>query len=93
MLYYHRIDVSDVIKNNSSKECIICLRWFFHHGLEFQNPIYNGWHNLMMLCLNFSDTAIVTVKGVDYRCIIYNISKYESIHLSENSVLEDRGYI
>ena len=45
-----------------------------------------------MLCLNISDIAIITVKNVDYRCIIYNISKSEAINLLENSVLKDRGY-
>ena len=46
-----------------------------------------------MLCLNISDIAIITVKNVDYRCIIHNISKSEAVNLLENSVLEDCGYI
>ena len=45
-----------------------------------------------MLCLNISDIAIITVKNVDYCCIMYNISKSEVINLLENSVLEDRDY-
>ena len=40
-----------------------------------------------------NDIAIVTVKDVDYRCIIHNISKSEAINLLQNPVLEDRGYI
>ena len=60
---------------------------FFNHG------ICNGCHDLKMLYLNVSDIAIVSVKGVDYRCIIHDISKCEAIHLLKNSVLEDRGYI
>ena len=46
-----------------------------------------------MLCLNISDIAVVIVKGIDYFCIIHDISKSEAIHLLENSVLDDRGYI
>ena len=46
-----------------------------------------------MLCLKISDTANVTVKGVDYCYIIHDIRKSETIHLLENSVLEDRSYI
>ena len=46
-----------------------------------------------MLCLNISDVAIIVVKGVDYCCIIHKISKSGAIHLLENSVLEDCGYI
>ena len=46
-----------------------------------------------MLSVNISDITIITVKNVDYRGIIHNISKSEAINLLENSVLEDRGYI
>ena len=46
-----------------------------------------------MLCLNISDTAIITVKNFDYLCIMYNINKSEAISLLENSVLEDRDYL
>ena len=45
----------------------------------------------MMLCLNLSDIAIITVQGVDYCRIIYGISKSDTIHLLENSVLDDSG--
>ena len=55
--------------------------------------LHNGCHNLTMLSVNISDIAIITVKNVDYRCIIHNISKSEAINLLKNSVLEDRGYI
>ena len=62
-------------------------------GIEFQDYVYNGCHDLTMLSVNMSDIAIITIKNVDYRCIIQNISKFESIDLLKNSVLEDRGYI
>ena len=35
----------------------------------------------------------MTIKTVDYRCIIHNISKSEAINLLENSVLENVEYI
>ena len=95
MLYCDRIDISkatDLAKSNRSKECMISQYWFFNHGFKFQDSIYNGCHDLMMLCLNISDIAIITVKIVDYRCIVCNISKSEVINLLKNSVLEDCGY-
>ena len=63
-------------------------------GLEFE-ILYgcNGCHDSMMLCLNRSDIAIITVKDVDYRCIVHPIRKYEATHLLENSVLHNRGNI
>ena len=46
-----------------------------------------------MLGVNISDIAIITVKDVDYHCIIHNINKSEVINLLENYVLENCGYI
>ena len=44
-----------------------------------------------MFCLNLSDLTIITVKGVDYRCIIHEISKSEATNLLKHSVIEDSG--
>ena len=96
ILYYDRIDISegiDLAKINNSKERKICHYWLFNHGFEFQDSICNGCHDLTMLSVNISNVAAITVKNVDYRCIIYNIIKSEAINLLKNSVLEDRGYI
>ena len=46
-----------------------------------------------MLSVNISNIAIITIKNVDYCCIIHNISKSEANNLLESSVLEDRGYV
>ena len=46
-----------------------------------------------MLCGNLSDTTIITVKGIDYRCIIHDINKFEVTDLLENSAFDCRGYI
>ena len=96
MLHYHRIDLSegiDISKSNNSKECIVCDYWFFNNGFEFQNSVCNGYHDLRMLRLNLGDIAIITVKGIDYRCIISDITKSEATELLENSVLGYLGYI
>ena len=96
MLYYDRIDISEVIdlaKSNKSKECMICHYWFFNHGFEFQDYACNDCHGLTMLWLNISDITIITVKNVDYRCIVHNISKSKVIDLLKNFGLENRGYI
>ena len=94
MLYYDRIDISqgiDLVKSNNSKECMIC-HCFLNHGFEFQDSVCNGCHDLAMLSVNISAIAIITIKNVDYRCIIHN-SKSEEINLLKNSMLENRGYI
>ena len=48
---------------------------------------------MAILSVNRSNIAITTVKIVDYRCIMHNISKSEAINLLKNSVLEDRRFI
>ena len=48
--------------------------------------VCSGFHDLRMFCLNISDTVIITVKSVDYCCIIYEIRKSEGTHLLENFV-------
>ena len=72
---------------------MICHYWFFNHGFKFQDSVCNGFHDSRMLSANISNIAIITVKNVDYLCIIHNISQSEAINLLKNSVLEDRGYI
>ena len=70
---------------------MICHYWFFNDGFKFQDCVCNGCHDLTMLSVNISDIAIITVKNVDYHCIIYNISKSEGINSLKNYVLENRG--
>ena len=94
MLYYDRIDISegtDHTESNRSKECMIFRYWFFNHEFKSQDFVWNGFHDLTILCINISNIAITTVNNVDYRCTIHN-SKSEAINLLENSVLEDYEY-
>ena len=83
MLHYDRTDISeriDLAKSNRSKGYMICHYWFFNHGFKFQNSVCNGCHDLTMLRLNISDTTIITVKIVDYHCIIHNITTSGAIN-------------
>ena len=100
MFYYNRIHLSEgiyIAKSNNSKNCMACCDSFFNHGCKFQdsvcNAVCNGCLDLTMLCLNLTDIAIITFRNVEYRCIIYNITKSDVINLLENSVFNDRGYI
>ena len=67
--------------------------WFFNHGIKFQDYVCNGCHDLTMLSVNISNIAIITVKNVDYCCIIYNNRKSKAMNSLKNSVLENRGYL
>ena len=48
---------------------MICHNWFFNHGFKFQ------YYDLKMLSVNISEIAVITIKNVDYWCIIHNTNK------------------
>ena len=94
-MYYDRIDISKgitLVKSNSSKEWMICHYWYFNHGFEFQDYECNGCHDLVMLSVNIIDIAIITVKNVDYRCIIITLASLKQLIYYKNSVPEDQGF-
>ena len=66
---------------------------FFDKWFKIQNSVCSGCHDMTVLCLNISNFAIITVKGVDYFCIIHGINRSDGIYLLKNSVLDDRWYI
>ena len=72
---------------------MLCHCWVFNHRFKFQDSACNGCHVLIILSVNISDIAIITVKNVDYHCIIHNISKSKAINLLQNSVLKSCAYI
>ena len=67
--------------------------YFLIMGLNFKISACSGCYDLTMLCLNLSYVAIITVKSVNYHCIVHDISKSEAIYLFKNSVYQDCGYI
>ena len=66
---------------------MICHYWFLNHEFKFQDSVCNGYQDLTILCLNISHIAIITVKNIDYRCIILDINKSEAIILLKYFVL------
>ena len=43
------------------------------------------------LLMNYA--VILTIKGADYRFILWSISKNEAVNVSDNSVLEGKGVL
>ena len=44
-----------------------------------------------MTAYELKNIAIINVKGVDFRCILWDISREEAVNRLNNSVLEDEG--
>ena len=59
----------------------------FNHGFNFEDSVCNGCHDLKMLSVSLSNTAIITIENIAHHCIIHNISKYKAINLLKSSSL------
>ena len=74
MLQNKKIDVSEVInvnKTNASKECLLCHYWYFKDvGFKFEKHVCNKCHDVLMTVYELKNIAILSVRGVDFRCIL-----------------------
>ena len=97
MLQYERIDVSegiDLNKSDKSKECMICHYWYFKNiDYKYQANVCNKCHDFSMVVYDLKDFMILNIKGVDYRCYIFNMNKNDAINLLNNSLLDNKGVI
>ena len=97
MLQYERIDVSegiDLKKSDKSKECTICHYLYFKDiGYKYELYLCDGCHNLLMVVCYLKDFMILSIKGADYRCYAFNMSRSDAIALLNNSVLDNKGVL
>ena len=79
MLQCKNINVSeaiDISKSNKPKECMICLYWHFKDiGYKFEPYVCNKCYDTSVIAYELESTAILNVKGVDYRCILWNMTR------------------
>ena len=57
----------------------------------FQPNVCNRCHDLLIMCVNLSDIAILNIKGSDYYCINSLISKNEATKLMKNTDLTKKA--
>ena len=78
MLQYEKIDASegiDVDKTSASKEYGLCHYWFFN-DVRFQckEHVCNGCFDLLTMAYSLKTIAILSAKGVTFRCLLMGIS-------------------
>ena len=97
MLQYERIYVSEGIdtnKTSASKECMLCHYWYFKDvGFKFEPHVCNKCHDVLMTTYELKSIAILNVKRVDFRCILWGLSRNEAVNRRDNSVLEDKDLL
>ena len=94
MLQYKRIYVSettDINKLNKSKKCMFCHCWHFKDiGYKFEPHLCNGC-DILMMAFELENIAILNVKGVDYKCVLWGVTKNDAINVLGDSQLDDKG--
>ena len=79
MIRYQKTDVSEGIgvnKTSASKECELCHYWFLKDiGFKFEEHVFNKCHDLLRMAYSLKNMAILSAKGVTFRCILMDISK------------------
>ena len=83
LLQYEKIDVSEGIdtnKTSASKECILCYYCCFKDvGFKFEPHVFNKCQDVLMTAYELKNIEILNVKGVDFRCILWGISRVRQL--------------
>ena len=68
---------------------IITLRCIF----EEDKTSASKCHDVLMTAYKFKNIATLNVKGVDFRWILWGISRDEAVNRLSNSALENKGVL
>ena len=74
--------LAPTLKYTGKRMYIFCYKYGPH--------VCNGSHDLSMIVYDLNDIMILNIKGVDYRCFVFNMSKNNAIKLLKNSVLHNK---
>ena len=73
---------------------MICHYWYFKDiGHEYEQYVCNGCQELSVMVYDLHDFMILNIKGVDYRCFVFNMSKNNAIKLLNNSTLDNKSIL
>ena len=75
--------------------CVVIIGVSIYIGYKFEPNICNKCHDVLITAykLQLKNIAIPNVNGVDYRCILWGISRNGTANVINNSVLEDQGVL
>ena len=73
---------------------MIYYYWFFKDkNFNFEKVVCNGCHDISMMCHELKNITIFKIKGVDYRCILWNMTYDEAFDFLNNSKLDERSLL
>ena len=71
----------------------LCYWYFKDVGFRFEH-VCNKFHNVLMTAYELKNITILNVKEVDFRCILWGITRRDdAVNRLNNSVLEDKGVL
>ena len=72
---------------------MICHYWYFLNlNYTYEPEVCNGCQDLSRMPHELKDIAMLNVKGNDYRCVIWNITRNYAINRLNNSKLDDKDH-
>ena len=82
----------NIDQSNKSKQCMICSYWYFKDiDYKFEAYFCNGCHDMSMMTYELENIAILNLKGVEYRCVLWNITRNDAINRLNIFELDDKG--
>ena len=73
---------------------MICHYWYFKNlAYKCELHVCNKWHDVVMTAYELKNIAMLTLKGVDYKRILWGVGKNEAFNIPNNFVLEDKGVL
>ena len=73
---------------------MICHYWYFKDiDYKYEPYVCNKCHGLSMVAYELKNIAILNVKGVDYRCVLWNMTKNDAINVLNNYWLDNKGVL
>ena len=73
---------------------MLCDYWHFKNiGHKLELNACDKCHDVLMTTYELKNITILNVKGVDYRRILWDISREEAVSILNTSVLEDKDVL
>ena len=66
--------------------------WYFVDSTyKYEPEECDGCHNKLIMACELENIAILNVKGILYKCVIWNMTRNDAINRLNNSKLHDKG--
>ena len=81
----------DINKTDAPKECIFVIILLSKALVTCLNPTFVMVLMTIVIACELINIAILTVKGVNYRCVLWGVTRNTVINMLGNSKLNDKG--